>query len=177
MTTRTPISKKIRFEVFKRHSFTCQYCSAKPPKVPLELDHIKPVCKGRNNGIDDLITTCLECNKGKTGNELISILQSILEKSEGKKIVLLHYKEYQKLLQKERLQTEKDIDSVEFTYSSVFSEYYFNVKFRISVKKFINALGLCKVEEAMENSCGKIYDKEKALAYFCGICWNKIKES
>jgi hypothetical protein len=47
------------------------------------------------------------CNKGKTGNELISILQSIL-KLEGKKMVL-HCKEYQNytLQKKDYGKTEK----------------------------------------------------------------------
>ena len=36
------ISKKIRFEVFKRDGFTCQYCGKSPPGVTLEADHIKP---------------------------------------------------------------------------------------------------------------------------------------
>lgn len=43
MANRIPISKKLRFEVFKRDCFTCQYCGEKAPNVKLEVDHIKPV--------------------------------------------------------------------------------------------------------------------------------------
>lgn len=92
------ISKKLRFEVFKRDYFTCQYCSSKPPKVPLEIDHITPVSKGGKNNIDNLITACFDCNRGKSNNELTSIPKSIIEKSEGKKIALAQYKEYQKMI-------------------------------------------------------------------------------
>lgn len=46
MTKRKAISKKIRFEVFKRDSFTCQYCGEKAPDVILHVDHIDPVAKG-----------------------------------------------------------------------------------------------------------------------------------
>ena len=36
---RKSISKKARFEVFKRDSFTCQYCGRTAPDVVLHLDH------------------------------------------------------------------------------------------------------------------------------------------
>ena len=46
MAKRKPISKKLRFEVFKRDSFTCQYCGKSAPDVVLHIDHIKPVKEG-----------------------------------------------------------------------------------------------------------------------------------
>jgi 5-methylcytosine-specific restriction endonuclease McrA len=48
------ISKKIRFEVFKRDSFICQYCGRSAPNVTLEVDHIEPISKG---GTDDILNT------------------------------------------------------------------------------------------------------------------------
>ena len=42
---RKAISKKLRFEVFKRDSFTCQYCGKSAPDVILHVDHILPVKK------------------------------------------------------------------------------------------------------------------------------------
>lgn len=173
---RKPISKKTRFEVFKRDNFTCQYCSAKPPKVPLEIDHLLPVCKKGTNHIDNLITACFDCNRGKAGNELTSIPKTVLEKSEGKKIALQQYKEYQKILALEKVQIDIDIDSVQYVYSTIFNGWEFTDKFRISVKKFIVSLGVEIVIEAMETACNKMYHEDKALSYFCGICWNKIRE-
>lgn len=62
---RTNLSKKIRFEVFKRDKFTCQYCGEKSPDVILEVDHIDPVAKGGTNDLINLITSCKSCNRGK----------------------------------------------------------------------------------------------------------------
>ena len=67
---RKSISKKIRFEIFKRDSFTCQYCGESAPKVILEVDHIKPVINGGTNDILNLITSCFDCNRGKSKREL-----------------------------------------------------------------------------------------------------------
>jgi len=62
---RETIGQKLRFEVFKRDGFTCQYCGGHPPLVSLEVDHVDPVAKGGTNAIDNLITSCEECNRGK----------------------------------------------------------------------------------------------------------------
>lgn len=40
MAKRQSISKKLRFEVLKRDSFTCQYCGASAPTIILHIDHI-----------------------------------------------------------------------------------------------------------------------------------------
>ena len=45
-TKRKTISKKTRFEVFKRDSFKCQYCGASAPEAILVVDHIDPFSKG-----------------------------------------------------------------------------------------------------------------------------------
>lgn len=70
MSERKPISNKLRFEVFKRDSFTCQYCGKKAPDVILEVDHINPVASGGDTTILNLITSCYECNHGKGKREL-----------------------------------------------------------------------------------------------------------
>ena len=52
------ISKKIRFEVFKRDSFQCQYCGKTPPNIILEIDHIIPISEEGADDINNLITSC-----------------------------------------------------------------------------------------------------------------------
>ena len=75
---RKNLSKKIRFEVFKRDSFTCQYCGSKSPEVVLEVDHIKPISKGGDNSLLNLVTSCFDCNRGKSNIELND--DSVVEK-------------------------------------------------------------------------------------------------
>lgn len=75
---RKAMSKKDRFEVFKRDSFKCQYCGESAPDVVLEVDHIKPVAEGGTNDLINLITSCFDCNRGK-GKRLLDD-NSVLEK-------------------------------------------------------------------------------------------------
>jgi len=70
MNKRKGMSKKIRFEVFKRDSFSCQYCGATPSTTELEVDHIQPVATGGGNDMLNLITSCFDCNRGKSAREL-----------------------------------------------------------------------------------------------------------
>ena len=67
---RKSLSKKLRFEVFKRDSFKCQYCGQEAPDVVLNVDHINPVKNGGDNNITNLITSCFSCNSGKSARLL-----------------------------------------------------------------------------------------------------------
>lgn len=59
------VPKKVRFEVFKRDKFTCQYCGRKAPDVVLECEHIEPRAEGGSDDIINLVTSCQGCNRGK----------------------------------------------------------------------------------------------------------------
>lgn len=65
MPERQALSKKMRFEIFKRDGFTCQYCGRQPPEIVLEVDHIVPVADGGMSDVMNLITSCRPCNQGK----------------------------------------------------------------------------------------------------------------
>jgi len=62
---RRGLTKTMRFEVFKRDHFTCQYCGAKAPDVVLECDHAHPVFHDGQNAMENLRTACRDCNAGK----------------------------------------------------------------------------------------------------------------
>ncbi len=71
MAKRKALTPKTRFEVFKRDSFKCQYCGKSAPEIILEVDHINPVSKGGGNEVLNLITSCWDCNRGKS-NRVVS---------------------------------------------------------------------------------------------------------
>ena len=60
----TPL--KMRFVVFERDNFTCQYCGiTRAEGARLMVDHIVPFSKGGKTIIDNLTTACFFCNLGK----------------------------------------------------------------------------------------------------------------
>lgn len=71
--------KSVRFEVFKRDAFTCQYCGRKAPDVVLHVDHIEPLARGGADHIMNLVTACAECNAGKSDRPLSDV--SAVEKA------------------------------------------------------------------------------------------------
>lgn len=68
--SRRTIRPTTRFEIFKRDSFTCQYCGRKAPEVVLEVEHIEPVSKGGSDDLMNLLTACEACNDGKGARRL-----------------------------------------------------------------------------------------------------------
>jgi hypothetical protein len=63
--SRVALGKKVRFDIFKRDGFTCQYCGGQPPDCVLVVDHIRPVAEGGDNDPMNLVTSCAACNAGK----------------------------------------------------------------------------------------------------------------
>jgi hypothetical protein len=65
---RKHISPSLRFQVLERDGFTCRYCKRKSEgdPLPLEIDHLIPVSKGGSNDIQNLVTACRDCNRGKS---------------------------------------------------------------------------------------------------------------
>jgi hypothetical protein len=59
------ISLSLRFQVFRRDAFTCQYCGRKAPHAVLHVDHVQPWSSGGSNDILNLRTACDTCNLGK----------------------------------------------------------------------------------------------------------------
>jgi len=175
---RKAISTRRRFEILKRDRFTCQYCSRKPPKVALEVDHIVPVSKGGSNESTNLVTACFECNRGKSNIDLVVVPESLSIKLEQRSIALKQHKQLQKLLIDEKKQMESMIDMVDEIYSrSTGSKYIFSDSFRLTVKKFIQELGVEEVVDSMERAAAKDFHWDSdTIKYFCGICWNKIRE-
>ena len=67
-TTSREIGYRLRFKVMSRDNFKCYYCGRSPatdPAVKLQVDHIHPWSKGGETTMDNLRTSCSECNLGK----------------------------------------------------------------------------------------------------------------
>lgn len=68
---RQSISPKLRWRVLSRDIFTCVYCGNKPPAVVLEVDHKISVNEGGTDDVENLVTGCFDCNRGKGGESVL----------------------------------------------------------------------------------------------------------
>jgi hypothetical protein len=171
---RKPLSKKTRFEVFKRDGFKCMYCGAHPPEAVLEADHIKPVAEGGSNRMDNLVTACFACNRGKAARSLDSVPQGLADKAEAVKEREAQIKGYEKVMSDKRLRLDREAWSVLHLLlpdAKSAARDWLN-----SLRSFIDKLGFNEVREAMEIALAKSKrDDEQTWRYFCGVCWTKLR--
>jgi len=60
---------KLRFKILERDGFKCKYCGKNPrddKTVILHVDHIFPESRGGSWEEDNLVTSCRDCNLGKS---------------------------------------------------------------------------------------------------------------
>lgn len=169
---RKAISKKLRFEVFKRDSFTCQYCGRKAPDVVLEVDHIKSVAEGGTNTILNLITSCRECNRGK-GKKKLSENQT-LEKERNELEALQQRKEQLRMMMQwkdELLKlADEQIDYIQKLLLPI--EKTFNERGRKVIAKQIDRFGFDIIVESAIIAERQYEDLEERIQKLGGIAYN-----
>lgn len=184
MAIRKVLSKKIRFEVLKRDGFVCQYCGNKAPDVILEIDHIKPVSRNGGNDILNLITSCFDCNRGKSDRELldtdvITKQRTQLEKLQERREQIEMMFEWKESL----VELDDDIlDKVcDFWHNITEIELFDHEKKKIKslIKKYDLDIVLDSIRIAVDiyikyDQKGNIYNDsyDKALSKLRGICIN-----
>lgn len=175
---RKALSKKTRFEVFKRDGFTCQYCGATPPKVILHVDHVVAVAEGGENDTDNLVTSCESCNLGKGARPLDSVPVSLRDKASIVAEAEEQLRGYHAIIQDKR----KRIHDETWQVASTFMDHHrlediTKNEFQ-SIKNFVEQLGYHETDESMELALArKPWSRWTSFKYFCGICWNKIKKN
>lgn len=176
MTKRKAISKRVRFEIFKRDEFTCQYCGQTPPKVILHIDHVIAVANGGTNDQDNLVTSCEPCNLGKGARSLKSVPESLADKA---RIVAEREEQllgYQAILEAKRERLDDEKWRVAEILEPGSPEKGMSRQWLASIKQFIDKLGVHEVMEAAEIArANKYWGGNTMFRYFCGICWRKIK--
>ena len=174
---RKSISKKTRFEVFKRDSFTCQYCGAHPPKAILHVDHIDPVSNGGSNHIDNLITSCDSCNIGKGARLLSDIPKSLKDKSEEIAERELQISGYNEVLMAKMRRIEKESWDIAAALDGKESVETYLRNNLASIRRFLEKLAFAEVLESARIASARFpISNNKQFRYFCGICWAKIRE-
>jgi len=56
-----------RINIMTRDRFQCQYCAKKPQRAELNLDHVVPRALGGRTTWENVVTSCVDCNRRKGG--------------------------------------------------------------------------------------------------------------
>jgi len=172
LTARKPISKRVRFDVFKRDGFVCQYCGAHPPGVVLECDHINPVAQGGGNDPDNLVTACLPCNRGKGAVGLDVVPQSLAARAAQVAEAEAQVAGYNAILEAKRERVENEAWRV---VEALMGEARCSPDELRSVKTFVERLGVHEALDAADIAYPRSGTRDAKWRYFCGICWSKIR--
>lgn len=180
---RKAIPKSVRFEVFKRDKFTCQYCGLSAPNVILEVDHITPVSKGGTNDVMNLITSCRDCNRGKASKKLNDDSAITIQK---KQLDALQERRNQiEMMLQWRQELSKEIDFEIDAVDSFFREnekVYLNEAGKQVIRKQIIRFGFDEVYKACEIAHNNYFDGTIESAMYAlekigGICYNRKKDA
>jgi hypothetical protein len=167
------VSKKTRFEVFKRDAFTCQYCGRTPPQVVLELDHVIPKYRKGKEQIENYITACFDCNRGKGKRQLTELPPAIKDKLPKFRETYEQLKAYNEYLKGEDVFYDKSLSRIKKTFNEEYPDYHLTLSPN-TIRYFLKQLPARQVEDAMMKACGAMQRPPDTIRYFCGICWKAI---
>ena len=181
MAKRKAIPKSVRFEVFKRDKFTCQYCGESAPNVILEVDHIVPVSKGGTDDVMNLITSCRDCNRGKRNRKLDDSTAVMVQKKQLD--IIQERREQLEMMVQWRQSLD---DEIEIETDAIDAYFQSNTKWRPSdegrrkIRKLIREFGFNEVYTACEIAIDKYYKGtviswQNAFGKMGGICYNRRK--
>lgn len=173
-----PVSKRTRFEVFKRDGFVCQYCGDHPPAVVLHLDHINPRKNGGGNDESNLLTSCDACNLGKGAKLLSDAPPSLKSKAKDVREFEEQLRGYRHAMDAKRSRLEQETWEVAEVLVPGSSQTGFDRRWFMSVTRFVEMLGVYEVIDAANIAYSRIQRSEyQRFRYFCGVCWKKDKDA
>lgn len=175
---RQPIPKSMRFEIFKRDKFTCQYCGKKSPDVVLHVDHIHPVSKGGTNDLLNLITSCIDCNLGKSDRTLADT--SIIDRKRTQMEELQERRDQiEMMMEWQRGLVELDqylIEQVAKFWAELVEPYLLTEQGLKSLKKLLKQNSADEIMEAMRIATQQYlqYDNDQLTQESVSYAWSKI---
>ena len=174
--SRAPISTRTRFEIFKRDSFTCQYCGNQPPHVILHVDHILAVANGGSNDTGNLVTACSQCNLGKSSVPLSAIPKSLEETAEADSERTAQVQAHAEMIRESRNAAELQMWEIAEVIQPGAEAGWPRDKCS-GVSMFIKKIGYPATLEAAYIAVDRYGPVGSGrFKYFCGICWNRVRE-
>lgn len=75
-----------RREIFERDEWVCYYCGEEVSEENACLDHLIPRSNGGESTLDNLVTSCFECNSIKSGKTYEEAAPLLLERIKQRRV-------------------------------------------------------------------------------------------
>lgn len=174
------VSKRVRYEVFRRDNNRCRYCGATAPETPMTIDHAVPTALGGSDDPSNLVTACRDCNAGKTSSSPDAPLVADVADDAIR---------WAKAMQQAADERARDRELRDLSRSSFQTKweswtYKTNGKYRTfemppawgeSVDQFLAAgLDMEDLHDLVDVAMGS--RSRDPWKYFCGCCWRRIND-
>lgn len=175
------ISKRLRFEIFRRDNHACRYCGGAAPDVQLTVDHVVPVALGGTDEPSNLVTACRDCNSGKSSmpadTKIVDdVASDAIRWAKAMEIVAQARADA-------RAEAERRYDHFlahwnnwTYTYMGQEKTVPLPAQWKRSLDQFLAAgLDMEDIEELIEVTMTAKTKSE--WKYFCGCCWRRISDA
>jgi len=152
----------------------------------LEVDHIVPRCEGGTDAPENLTTSCVPCNRGKSGIPLenvapavdeetaLSGMQEMLERANAIKASTV-------VAEATRRAMGDAVVTIAGWWYDAFGDSDTIEANQASIRRFLVELNMDQIAlaiEATERAAANrgYWSRWKAFKYFCGVCWSMIRQ-
>lgn len=177
------ISKRLRFEILKRDDFKCQYCGLQATETGrgLAVDHVIPEALGGESTGDNLITSCKDCNSGKSSIRLSdSHIEPLAIRSRLWSQALAQATEGRRGEYEKRRGVIDEFLEIwnRWTYERNGNEQPYRLPpgYTSSIAVFLaRGLEMFDLEELVEIAMTATIPAGDRFKYFCGCAWKRIR--
>lgn len=178
------VTKRLRYEVFRRDGHTCRYCGAGAPDVQITVDHVVPLALGGTDEPANLVTACRSCNAGKSS---MPVDAPLVDSVSADALRWAHaMRRAAEIQADDRRRVESMIDGFITVWADHFIEAVRDDPQEMALPRDWQ-ISIERLTKAGLDGADFVYAIEATMAptnipwdrlfrYFCGVCWNKVKE-
>lgn len=171
------VSKRTRFEVLRRDNYTCRYCRS--TEGALTVDHVLPVSLGGTDDPDNLVAACRDCNAGKGSTSPDEGTVDDVRADELRwAAALAQAAEAREAAEARDGQVAWWFETTWYGSMPQWADLPDDAEWKASITRFLS-LGLspAAIEASVATAAAaKHVARRLRWKYFCGICWNKVRD-
>lgn len=170
------VSKRLRFEIFRRDGFKCRYCGLLAGETELTIDHVVPRTLGGSDDPTNLVTACKDCNAGKTSSnpDAPLVAEIDLKASQWAQAMEIAIARRQEELAEERDRVAA-FDEAWNCWQAGDTPAPRDQGWRSSVSRMLAAgLDDAFLADAVDIAMNSKARNGEKWRYFCGVCWREL---